>query len=181
MRYQFKDEQWLPFPLETVFAFFANPANLPPLMPDWQCARVEQATLVPPPSAPSGDWPESPVAGSGSKVTLSFRPAPLSPVRLRWEAEIQDFAWYSSFADVQLKGPFAYWRHRHSVSREMRNGIDGTKLTDDVIYEPPMGKLGELANLLFILGQLKQTFAHRHARTLELLSTAKHVEDQLAN
>ena len=49
MRHFFQAEQWLPYPIETVFAFFANPENLPPLMPAWQKARIEKLSIVPPP------------------------------------------------------------------------------------------------------------------------------------
>ena len=49
MRHKFQTEQWVPYPREKVFAFFADPANLPPLMPHWQNARVEKAEYVPPP------------------------------------------------------------------------------------------------------------------------------------
>ena len=43
MRHSLQTEQWLPYPRERVFAFFADPGNLPPLMPEWQRARVERA------------------------------------------------------------------------------------------------------------------------------------------
>ena len=36
MHHTFTSEQWLPYPVEPVFAFFANPENLPRLMPKWQ-------------------------------------------------------------------------------------------------------------------------------------------------
>jgi ligand-binding SRPBCC domain-containing protein len=47
-------------------------------------------------------------------------------------------------------------------------------LRDEVEYEPPLGKLGDLANRLFITRQLRSTFAYRHTRTLELLSLLMH-------
>ncbi|HEY5214106.1 MAG TPA: SRPBCC family protein, partial [Acidobacteriaceae bacterium] len=52
MRLRFHTEQHLPYPIETVFAFFADPANLPRLMPAWQRARIDHATFVPPPPPP---------------------------------------------------------------------------------------------------------------------------------
>ena len=48
MRHRFQTEQWVPYSLERVFAFFADPGNLPPLMPVWQRARVEGANYVAP-------------------------------------------------------------------------------------------------------------------------------------
>ena len=54
MRHHFNAEQWLPYPVELVFAFFSNPENLPRQMPTWQKARIEEATFAPPPPHPPG-------------------------------------------------------------------------------------------------------------------------------
>jgi hypothetical protein len=60
-----------------VFAFFADPANLPPLMPSWQRARVEQVEYVSPPESPPSR--RKVAAGQGSLITISFRPIPCFP------------------------------------------------------------------------------------------------------
>jgi ligand-binding SRPBCC domain-containing protein len=167
MRYHFNAEQHLPYPLETVFAFFADPANLPRLMPDWQQARIEQATYIAPPPPPQ-PFPgsESIVAGSGTKLTLTIRPIPYSPVRLPWDAQIEDFRWLEGFCDVQLRGPFKYWRHCHTVS----TATNGTIIKDAVEYELPLAFLGSIANAIFIRRQLASTFRFRQRRTVELLA-----------
>jgi ligand-binding SRPBCC domain-containing protein len=165
MRHHFQSEQWLPYPVEHVFAFFSNPENLPRLMPAWQQARIGKAALVPPPGAPAG----SKAAGVGSRITLTFRPVPLLPLRLSWDAEIDQFAWNDHFCDLQLRGPFRYWHHCHRVSPETRNGVAGTLLRDELTYEPPLGPLGTLANWLAIGRQIRSTFAFRHRRTEDLL------------
>ena len=165
MPHTFHSEQWLPHPLEQVFAFFANPQNLPRLMPPWQKARIEEATIVPP-QPPQ----RSIAAGAGTRLTLSFRPFPYSPIRVPWEAEITHFIWNDRFCDTQLRGPFAYWHHCHSVVAETRDNIPGTLLHDVVEYTLPLGPLGEITNTLVIARQLRSTFAYRHQRTLELLA-----------
>jgi ligand-binding SRPBCC domain-containing protein len=171
MRYHFQAEQWLPYPLETVFAFFADPANLPRLMPEWQKARIDHATFVAPPSAPV-PFPGSDrvTAGTGTRLTITIRPLPFVPIRLPWKAAIEDFRWLEGFCDVQERGPFAYWRHCHTVRRETRDDIAGTHLRDAVDYEPPLGPLGSLANAIFLRRQLAATFRFRQKRTLELLA-----------
>ncbi|MFT4115041.1 MAG: cyclase, partial [Silvibacterium sp.] len=114
MEHRFEATQWLPYSLPFVFAFLADPHNLPALMPAWQKTRIEEAFIVPPPPAPSGSFTGSrkrPLsAGAGSKITISFRPLPFSPVRLPWEATIAEFVWNDHFCDVQERGPFASWR-----------------------------------------------------------------------
>lgn len=171
MRHTFQSEQWLPYPVDRVFAFFANPENLPRLMPPWQKTRIEKISLTPPPIAlPT---PSSLTAGAGTKLTISFRPFPYAPVRVCWSAKISEFVWNDHFCDQQLRGPFAYWHHCHSIEPQTRTenstpSIAGTLLHDKVEYEPPLGKLGSIANSI-INWQLQKTFAYRHTRTLELL------------
>lgn len=177
MRYTYHSEQWLPYPVEVVFAFFSNPENLPRLMPPWQKARIEEASCQPPPPRPPTPRTlrslPSVVAGAGSRLTLSFRPFPYSPIRVSWEAEINDFVWNHSFSDVQLRGPFASWSHSHRVEPESRANeagvsLNGTLLRDDLEYEMPLGKLGELAKR-FIAPQIRSTFAYRRTRTRDLI------------
>ncbi len=173
----FHSQQWLPLPAELVFAFFANPANLPRLMPSWQQARIEKAIIVPPPppltASALTDVFTRLAAGTGTRLTLSFRPFPLSPVRLRWVAEIDSFVWNALFSDIQLRGPFAKWHHTHKITPETRidesgAAIPGTLIEDEVQYQLPLGKLGNLAHPL-IARQLRSTFEFRHRRTRELL------------
>ena len=169
----FHAEQWLPCPVEVLFTFFADPANLPRLMPRWQQARIEASSIVAPP-APDHALHRSIAAGAGTRLRLSFRPFPFSPIRLQWKAEITDFLWNHHFADTQLRGPFAYWHHVHTVTSEARANdagvvIPGTLLRDEVRYQLPFGKLGDLAYPL-AAGQLRRTFAWRHDRTRELIA-----------
>ena len=173
MHHHFKAEQWLPYPIEHVFAFFANPENLPRLMPAWQKARIEEASFAPPPPQPvpahAGLRFGGIAAGAGTRMTLSFRPFPFSPIRVPWDAVISEFAWNEHFCDTQGRGPFAFWHHCHRISAETRNGAEGSLLRDEVEYEMPLGALGEVARKLFVERQFKSMFAFRHKRTAELL------------
>ena len=173
MRFHFQTEQRLPYPIEMVFAFFADPANLPRLLPAWQHARIDESFLVAP-QPPQQPFPgfKRIIAGSGTRVTLSFRPIPFSPIRIKWDALIEDFRWLEGFCDVQLRGPFRYWRHCHTLETH-RNG---TLLHDEVEYELPLGPLSFIADKLFIQRQLAATFAYRQRRTLELLATEASVQ-----
>lgn len=176
--YTFYSQQWLPLPTELVFAFFTNPANLSRLMPAGQRARIEKAIIVsPPPSlnrSALNDASSVLAAGAGTRLTLSFRPIPFLPVRLKWQAEIDSFVWNQHFSDIQLRGPFAHWHHTHTLTPEMRiresgDATPGTLLQDEVQYRLPFGRLGDLA-LPLIARQLRSTFEYRHRRTRELLA-----------
>jgi len=176
MRHTFQSEKWLPYSVEHVFAFFANPENLPRLMPKWQKARIEEASFAPPPPRPVSANPQrlrGIVAGAGTRLILSFKPFPYSPIRIPWEAEITDFAWNDHFCDIQHRGPFAYWRHCHRIHPETRT-VDGTPtpgtlLRDEVEYEMPMGDLGAIAQHFFAEHLFRRIFNFRHQRTTELL------------
>lgn len=170
MHHHFQAEQWVAYPIDLVFAFFSNPENLPRLMPGWQKARIEEASFTPPPARPAGArrFPGI-AAGAGTRMTISFRPFPLAPVRVPWDAEITEFTWNEHFCDVQHRGPFAFWRHCHRLSEETREGQPGTLLRDQVEYEMKFGALGELAGRIGANAQFRSIFAFRHKRTAELL------------
>jgi ligand-binding SRPBCC domain-containing protein len=166
MLHRFAATQWLPYPVPFVFAFLADPQNLPSLMPAWQKARVEEALLVAPPPAPeqTAGRMRAPSAGAGSVITLSFRPLPFSPLRLSWEARIAEFTWNERFCDVQERGPFAMWKHCHSVKEERRDSVAGTLITDDVTYRMKMGRIGDAVHSLFMSAQIRAVFAYRQQR-----------------
>ncbi len=174
MPFTFETTQWLPYPPELVFAFFANPENLPRLMPAWQKARIEEAHFAPPPPRPT-DAPRYPgiAAGDGTRLTISIKPFPFAPFRLPWEALIEDFRWNRGFCDIQVRGPFKFWRHCHTVAfaQNPETLAHGTLLRDHVDYEPPIGPLNAIANIA-IRPQLAATFRYRQKRTAELLAHA---------
>jgi ligand-binding SRPBCC domain-containing protein len=168
--------QWVPYPVELVFAFFANPGNLPHLAPKWQKARLESSRLIAPPPRPVAPDPalryQSPAAGAGSELVVSFRTLHTLPIRLTWLARITEFAWNSHFCDEQLNGPFASWHHTHRIASANQDGADGTRVTDEVEYALPLGPLGALAQSLVVRRQLNTMFAYRQRRLEEILPVA---------
>jgi ligand-binding SRPBCC domain-containing protein len=178
MRYTFQSVQWLPYPVELVFAFFAYPENLPRLMPRWQKARIEEAAFAPPPTRPIAPDPamrfNSIAAGTGTRMTLSFKPFPYAPIRIPWEAEITEFVWNEHFCDRQLRGPFAHWHHCHRFHPTTRDEsgimVQGTVVRDQIEYEMHLGIVGEMVNAFHTARQIRNTFAYRQSRTAELLS-----------
>jgi ligand-binding SRPBCC domain-containing protein len=168
--------QWTPFPVELVFAFFANPGNLPHMLPRWQQARIDSSRLLAPPPRPVAADPalrfQSPAAGEGSEIVLSFRPIPSVPIRVGWLARITEFVWNSHFCDEQLKGPFRSWKHRHGIVSETREGVRGTMISDEVEYSLPFGPLGSLGHALLLKRQIEDTFSYRQQRLEEILPVA---------
>ncbi|SDF47840.1 SRPBCC family protein [Terriglobus roseus] len=163
-----ESEQWLPFSVPMVFAFLANPQNLPPLMPAWQQARIEELRLIAPPAPPAGS-PSRLGTGVGTTMILSFRMLPGLPMRMNWHAAISEFEWNDHFVDRQTAGPFAFWRHRHSVKEEMRDGVPGTLAKDRVEYKLPLGPVGDLLHTITVRAQMERIFAYRKKRMAELM------------
>ena len=162
-------EDWVPFPPALVFQFFSNPENLPRIMPATTHTRLDRLDLVPPPPLPDSVAPPH-TAGAGTVITTSFRLLPFLPLRAQWIARITEFEWNHYFADIQEKGPFKLWHHRHEFLPETRNGVSGTIVRDVIEYEVGFGPLGALANSLFVARQMRRTFAQRQ-RTLPQLLT----------
>ena len=165
-------DQWLPVPIERLFLFFANPANLPPIMPHSMRTELVQVKLLPPPGIRFGKstvTTETPLAGVGSEIVTRFRFVPFLPFTADWIALITDFQWNEYFQDVQKQGPFKSFVHRHEMSTEARNDVVGTVVRDRIEYEVGFGILGEIANALFVRRQFENIFRHRQTAVAELV------------
>ena len=175
MPQRFETSQWVPFPVGLVFAFLANPANLPHLMPPRFQTQIEDARLQPPPSRPAHSDParrfRSMAAGVGSEILISFYPVRWIRKRASWMARITEFAWNSHFCDEQATGPFTQFRHRHGIKAEFRDWYEGTLVKDQIEYTLPWGLIGKIGGLL-IERKLEQAFAYRQKRLPEILDVA---------
>lgn len=136
----------LPVSATEACAWHARSGALNRLLPPWQDVRVIAATPAPGTST---------VLADGGRVTLSI---PVGPLRLHWEAVHRDYVPGSHFVDVQERGPFAHWEHRHEFAAHAA----GCTLTDRIDYE--VGWLTALAKGQ-IARDLPRMFAFRHART----------------
>jgi ligand-binding SRPBCC domain-containing protein len=129
---------------ERVFAFHELPDAFQRLTPAWEQARIIQAADI---------------SQLGSTAIIEMRIAGLIPVR--WVARHTLYDPPRMFEDVQVRGPFRSWRHRHFITPHAA----GALLRDEIEYEPPLGFLGRLAAPLAIEPRLRKLFAYRHAVT----------------
>jgi len=172
MIHRIQFEQWVRVGIEKVFLFFANPGNLPRIMPPETRTELAALRLVAPPTVPMGQpviANLNSLAGVGSEIVTSFHPLASLPFRTQWIALITEFEWNHHFADIQKKGPFKRFQHRHEFSAETRSGASGTTVRDVIEYDPGFGVLGDLAQRLFITPSLKQTFEYRQKMLEKLL------------
>src|SRR5438034_156509 len=152
MDYVLESRVWIARPRPDVFAFFADPANLSRTMP-----RELQVTILTP-------GPLTIEAGT----VLDYRVRWLG-VPLRWRAFVREYDPPYRFVDVQVRGPWARWEHRHLFLEE----DGGTRMEDRVTYRAPLGPLGRLAHGALVHRQLRALWAYRQARLAELLGPAR--------
>lgn len=174
MTYHVRFEQWVPVAIDRVFLFFANPGNLPRIMPPETATELVRLKLVPPAgisAMQASIIDRDPLAGVGSEIVTSFRVLPLLPFRAQWIAVITEFEWNHHFADVQQRGPFKSFHHRHELLAESRRGMHGTVVRDVIDYDVGFGWLGGLAQRLFVSRQLRRTFEYRQRALENLLRT----------
>jgi ligand-binding SRPBCC domain-containing protein len=95
----------------------------------------------------------------GARVVLQFG---RWPFQRRWVAEHQDYEEGRYFSDMQVSGPFAYWKHTHRFDPD---GPDSCILEDRVEYALPFGFLGRWFGGWYVRRRLAKLFAYRHEVT----------------
>jgi ligand-binding SRPBCC domain-containing protein len=172
MSRRFESEQWVPAPVERVFAFFADPHNLPRIMPPALGTKLVKLSLVPP-RFPAGQVPPGTLrmAGAGTEMTVAFRVVPYVPVHERWVVNISEFSFNQYFQDLQKQGPFRRWQHTHSFEAIMHGGVAGTLIRDEVEYEVGFGAVGRSLEMLIFQQVFRSTFNYRK-RALEAIFAA---------
>lgn len=128
---------WLASPLEEVFSFFSDAANLQTLTPTW----VQFKILTPPPI----------IMKVGCRIDYRIK---LKGFPLKWQSEITAWEPKDRFVDEQLSGPYRRWVHEHLFREEK----GGTRVEDNVEYSV-FG--GALVNRLFVKPDLERIFNYR--------------------
>ena len=103
----------------------------------------------------------------GARVVLRFG---RWPFRRRWVAEHLDFEEGRFFSDIQVSGPFAYWKHTHTF---VPDGPTACTLEDKVEYALPFGLLGRWVAGGYVRRKIEQMFEHRHTVTTRLIAAER--------
>jgi ligand-binding SRPBCC domain-containing protein len=143
----FQSSQTFPRPVADVFDFFCQPANLLRVSPPELHMRLIEAP---------------PRIQLGSRVTLEGR---RYGVPQRIVSEVVVFEPHDVFADDQREGPFRKWLHHHRF--EAVPG--GTRVADQIEFEPPGGILGLMLNAAAIERDLDWLFEYRRQKLREIL------------
>jgi ligand-binding SRPBCC domain-containing protein len=141
-------EQVVARPLDEVFEFFSSASNLALLTPSQM--RFEMIT------------PGPIEMGPGTLLEYRLR---VHGIPLRWISRIEVWEPGHRFVDRQIKGPYKLWLHTH----EFEQTPEGTRVSDSVRYELPLGLLGELGGMQLVGRDLARIFDYRRDAVMKLL------------
>jgi uncharacterized protein (TIGR01777 family) len=133
---QFTFQSELPVSAQDVFAWHLRKGALERLIPPW----IKSELLFPPGSP----------AEEGSQAGLKIK---WGPFAFRWILEHRNCIQDQEFSDIQLRGPFLHYRHRH---RFIKIDPISSKLSEEIEYSFPL--MHRIVQNLF-----SRYFSWRHA------------------
>lgn len=143
-----RSRAWVPAPIEEVFAFFDDPANLPRLMPPPVRIRLERVEPAPP--------------RPGSIFAFRYG---LGPFQRTWTVRLVDRVVNERFVDETITGPMRRFHHSHTFTPARR----GTWIEDRIDFHVgPDGRIGAAVDALAGI-VMRATFVWRHARQRRIL------------
>ncbi len=138
--YQLIREQMIPCSVDEVFQFFADAGNLEILTPPWLSFEILTPGRI------------EMHAGTIIQYALKVHQIPV-----HWTTAISEWNPPHEFVDVQLRGPYILWHHRH----KFQSLGNETRMIDEIHYRLPLGCIGRATHWLFVERDLCQIFDYR--------------------
>ncbi len=132
-----------------VFDWHERPGAFERLAPPWEPIRLERHEGI----------------REGDRAVLRLGWGRLS---IRWVALHTEYRKGELFTDIQEDGPLERWHHRHRFELD---GNSGTRMSDEIDYEVPLGGIGDFVGGRRFSRKLREQFRYRHrivANDLEL-------------
>jgi uncharacterized protein YbjT (DUF2867 family)/ligand-binding SRPBCC domain-containing protein len=143
--------QIIPRPLDEVVPFFEDPRNLGRLTPSSMGFEFLTDDFA-----------------MRDGLEIRYRIRPLLGIPATWATRIIESDTPRGFVDIQSKGPYRHWQHRHRF--ESIEG--GTVVHDEIEYRLPLGPLGDIAHALIVRRQLEWIFRYRAAAVRAVFAPA---------
>ena len=152
--YQLYRTQKILASIDEVWDFISSPGNLKRITPDYMGFEIT-----------SRDLPAKMHPG----MIVCYKVSPFMGFKMTWISEITHVEEKSFFVDEQKVGPYRMWHHQHRIE-----ALDkGVLMSDLVTYQPPLGVLGSLGNLLFIQRKLAEIFEYRKKSLIQIFGEFK--------
>jgi len=90
------------------------------------------------------------------------------PIPIVWHAEHREYKENRLFQDVQLKGPFSFWKHTHHF---IPDGDHACLMEDHIEYQLPGDPIGPFLGDRFVRSKLNKMFDYRHRIVLQDMKT----------
>ncbi len=149
--YTLHTKQKLPITMSQAWDFLSDPSNLKSITPDYMGFEIL--------SGADRDC----YAGQ----IIQYIVTPVLGIKTKWVTEITHVKEGSYFVDEQRFGPYALWHHKHFI-KEIPGGVE---MEDIVDYKVPMGFLGQMVHPILVKPKLKEIFAYREKKLVELFGT----------
>ncbi len=135
--YTLTRELYIRKPLSEVFSFFDRPENLAVITPKMLDFKI----LTPQPIKMK----------MGAIVDYIIK---ISGISFHWRTIISSYDPPNCFIDEQIKGPYAFWHHKHTFTEFN----DRTLMKDVVHYSLPFGFIGILAHRIYVKRNINYIF-----------------------
>jgi ligand-binding SRPBCC domain-containing protein len=149
--YELKKTQLLPVSMEKAWDFFSSPHNLSVITPPEMEFKILTTNLP------------DPIAEG---MEIDYRVRPLLRIPMRWKSRLCEIENGFSFTDIQLKGPYSFWYHKHTFTPVG----DKVLMTDSIKYKLPLGILGRWMHTLFVRKKLESIFEYRYKKLEQLFT-----------
>lgn len=157
--HQFTYTSPMPCTAQELFQWHEREGAFERLIPPWNDVSCES---------------KDPGIKDGARAHLVLRQGIL---RIHWLAQHMHYKKGESFTDLQVKGPFAYWKHTHTM-RPL--GMGRSELQDQITFALPGGALINRYGEGFARAQLNQMFAYRHRITAHDLACISRYPEEKA-
>lgn len=141
---------FIPSDLNTCWEFFSTPENLSRITPSAMDFQIK-------------DFDGKKMYG-GQRIGYTVKP--LLGVKVKWLTEIRSVNNKKEFVDVQLKGPYKIWHHRH-LFKVKGNGVE---MIDIVHYKLPFGLFGRILEKFIVKKKVEEIFDFREHIIKEIFS-----------
>lgn len=138
----------IPSDLETIWNFFTTPENLYVLTPPKMKMK------------PLNSASETIFEGQ----ILRYKITPILFIPMIWETKITEIIPKISFTDIQTKGPYATWIHKHKFEQTENEVL----MKDSVEYSLPISDISDILIGKYIENEVKKLFTYRNLKVQEL-------------